>query len=441
MFRTPLARLAAVYTVLFAVSVVVLAVITLFATRAALSKLFDQTIQAEARALALEYRSEGVNGVLMAVRDRDGMPGALNYGLEGPGEKPLAGRLAGVHAHAGWQVVAFKGVDGPDQHLRVYALNLPDGNRLLVGEDVKREEALDGVVLGGFAWAFVGVVVIGIGLGYGLSRDVHRRLTAISATAEAIIDGDLSRRVPVAGAGDDLDRMASTFNRMLDRIGALMESLRQVSNDIAHDLRTPLNRMRRKLEAALASKDVEAGQEAVREALAELDLILETFAALLRIAQIESGARRAGFKPTDLTAVAMNVVDAFAPAAEDSGHVLHVSARTPTPIEGDRELLTQMLANLVENALRHTPAGSRIEVGVTGAGDGAVVRVVDNGPGAPAAERDRLFDRFYRLERSRSDIGYGLGLALVGAIAKLHEAEVELSDARPGLKVLIRFPA
>jgi signal transduction histidine kinase len=197
--------------------------------------------------------------------------------------------------------------NGEVEPIRVLTVELPGDHRLLVGDELERVEALDEAVLRGFGWAFAGVVILGVAGGYAFSQDVHRRLAAISGTAKAIIDGDLARRAPVRGSDDDLDRLALTFNRMLDRIAALMESLKQVSSDIAHDMRTPLTGLRQKLEAALAAS-AERGQ-ALEGALVDLDAILDTFAALLRIAQIESGARRAAFRPTDLSVVARTVAE------------------------------------------------------------------------------------------------------------------------------------
>jgi signal transduction histidine kinase len=417
----------------FALAVIGLGVITVLTTRAALSAQFDARIAAESAALVQEYRSEGLNGVVEAVRERDRTPGAVDYGLQGPAGQPLAGRLAASRAALGWSVLRNA---RESEGVRVLVVDLPDGYRLLVGDEEERIEALDGALLRGFAGAFVGVVVLGVAGGYLLNRDVHRRLTAISGTAEAIIDGDLARRVPVHG-DDDLDRLALTFNRMLDRIAALMESLKQVSSDIAHDMRTPLTRLRQRLEAGLAAPAERA--QAMEGALADLDAILDTFAALLRIAQIESGARRAAFQPVDLSAIARTVVDAFAPSAEDARQSLVLAAGPSLPVDGDPELLTQMLVNLVENALRHAGPGARIEVAASRQGEGASLRVIDNGPGVPETERERLFDRFYRLERSRSTPGSGLGLALVAAVARLHGAEVRLADARPGLEARVMF--
>lgn len=361
MFRSTSLRLAALYTTGFAIAVVILGAITLVSTRRALSDQFDGRIQAESSAMVLEYRSEGLEGVVEAVHERDRTPGSLDYGVQGPAGEPLAGGLAGIRAPMGWSVVR-PGPGAEREPIRLLTVASPGGPRLLVGDDEERIEALDEPLLRGFGTALLGVVVLGVAGGFALSRGVHRRLTAISATAEAIIDGDLARRVPLRGSDDDLDRLAQTINRMLDRIAALMESLRQVSNDIAHDMRTPLTRLRQKLEAGVA--DPADRGLALEGALADLDAILETFAALLRIAQIEGGARRAGFQRCDLSAIARTVVDAFAPSAEEASQALTLDGEVTVRVIGDAELLTQMLVNLVENGLRHTGPGAQIRVTV-----------------------------------------------------------------------------
>ena len=437
MFRSTSLRLAALYTTVFALSVVVLGAITLFSTRQALSTQFDTRIRAESAALVEEHRAEGLKGVIDAIHERDSTPGSLDFGLQGPSGGALAGRLASARPAMGWSVLRHSG-RGPGGSIRIFTVSLPDGYKLLVGDDEERVEALDGAVLRGFGLAFIGVVILGVAGGYALSGDVHRRLTAISTTAEAIIDGDLARRVPVRGSDDDLDRLALTFNRMLDRIAALMESLKQVSNDIAHDMRTPLTRLRQKMEAGLAAPQDQG--LAIEGALSDLDSILDTFAALLRIAQIESGARRAAFRPCNLATLAQTVTEAFAPSAEDMQQSLTLVVEAQASVDGDAELLTQMLVNLVENALRHAGPGARIAVKVARPGSAAMLSVIDDGPGVPEAERERLFDRFYRLERSRSTAGSGLGLALVAAVGKLHGAEVSLLSADPGLEARVTFP-
>lgn len=440
MFRSSSLRLAILYTAAFALAVAVLGAIILFATREALSKQFEARITSEAHALTLEYTTEGLDGVLQAVRERDHTPGALDYGLSDRQGRPLAGRLGFAHAGPGWSVAQAPSRSGRNEPVRLYTELLPNGFHLMVGDDLDRVEALDGLVLRGFSIALVGVVILGAAGGYALSRDTRRRFAAISGVAEAIIDGDLSRRVPMQGSADELARLAATFNRMLDRIGVLMESHRQVSNDIAHDLRTPLTRLRQRLEAALDSPDPHLRARQIENGLTDLDAILETFAGLLRIAEIESGAQRAGFRRLDLVATARLVVDSFSPSAEEGGRTLLLAAGGPVLIEGDGELLAQLLVNLVENGLRHTPQGSTVRVAVDMDGASPRLQVVDDGPGVPPTVRDKVFDRFYRLERSRSTPGSGLGLALVAAIAQLHNAEVSLSDAGPGLAARLVFP-
>jgi signal transduction histidine kinase len=443
-FRSTTLRLTAAYTAVFALAVVVLGSVTIMATRTALRRELDSRIQAEALALAQEYRTEGFEGVLQAVRERDRTPGALDYGLKGPSGEPLAGRLAAAPSPDGWSILSFRESAAGDEdadRLRVLAVGVGGGRRLLVGEDLERVSTLDSLILHAFGWAFLGIVVLGASVGFALSREVERRFGEMSAAAEAIIDGDLTRRIPLKGSGDDLDALAATFNRMLDRIAALMESLKQVSSDIAHELRTPLTRLRQKLEASL-HVDLETDRAgALESALRDVDAILEVFAALLRIAQIESGARRANFRDVDLSEMAAAVVEAFAPSAEEGGQRLTLTSRGPVMISGDRELLTQMLANLVENGLGHTPSGAAIGVSTALEDCGAVLCVRDDGPGVPAESRTKLFDRFARLEASRSKPGNGLGLALAAAVVRLHGGAVALEDAAPGLLVRVRFPA
>jgi signal transduction histidine kinase len=439
-FRSTSLRLAALYTTAFALSVLVLGAITLLTTRAALEQQFEARIRSESLALVDEFKTEGLHDTVEAINEHDRTAGALDYGMDGPNGEAIAGKLAGRRTPPGWSKLTAGTEPGETETIRVLTTPLPGGFRLLVGDDDDRSNALQQTVLRNFVWAFAGVVLLGIVGGWRLSHDVHRRLANMTGTAEAIIEGDLARRIPVRGSGDDLDRLAATFNRMLDRISALMDSLRQVSNDIAHDLRTPLTRLRQRLEASRSLEQPADKAQAVEGALQDVDAILETFSALLRIAQIESGARRAAFRPVDLSAVARNVVDAFAPSAEDAGQALRFEGGGPVFIDGDGELLTQMLVNLVENALRHAGPDAHVRVAAAEAGARATVSVVDDGPGVPEPEREKLFDRFYRLERSRSTPGSGLGLALVAAIARLHGAAVVLDDAAPGLRVAVAFP-
>jgi len=248
--------------------------------------------------------------------------------------------------------------------------------------------------------------------------------------------------VPARGTGDDLDRLAGTLNRMLDRIGALMDSLRQVSSDVAHDLRTPLSRLYQRLEdARMHALSVPEYEAAVEGAVHEAEGLLDTFSALLRIAQVEGASPRAGFRDVDLSAIAEAVADAYLLDAEDAGHRLTAAVAPGIVVRGDQELLTQAAANLVENALRHTLPGARISLRLSGdAAFGACLVVEDDGPGVDPRDLPRLTHRFYRGERSRTSPGNGLGLSLVAAVTELHGATLELENAAPGLRAVLRFP-
>jgi signal transduction histidine kinase len=434
-------RLAAFFTLAFALSVIILGIVTLLNARAALTGQFDERILSDSNAMVQEYKAEGLAGVKVSIREHDLTPGALDFGLQSPAGVPIAGNFARARARLGWSTVGLStnplSEEGPS---RIYVTQLPDGYRIIVGDSLARINVIDSVLVRSFGIAFIGVLLLGGLGGFSLSRTVGQRIASITHTAEAIIDGDMASRVPVRGTDDELDRLSSTLNRMLDRIAALMDSLRQVSTDVAHDLRTPLTRLRQRLETILGRTDGGESRDALESALSDLDDILATFAALLRISQIEGGARRAAFRRIDLTAIAATVVDAFRPSAEENGQTLGLEADTSIEIDGDKELLTQMLANLVENALRHAGQGADVHVRCHSLDDQNMLSVTDNGPGVPASERERLFDRFYRLEASRSTPGSGLGLALVAAVARLHGAEASLHDAYPGLTVRIVFP-
>jgi signal transduction histidine kinase len=314
---------------------------------------------------------------------------------------------------------------------------------LLVADDLTSIEDIEDVVSGAFSIVLALSAVLGLIAGILLSRALLRRVNTVTHTAEAIIGGDLARRIERTGSGDDFDRLAATLNTMLDRISGLIENLHQVTNDIAHDLRTPLSRLRQTLEHTKTHADTACDYEdAIDGAIAEADGLLATFSALLRIAQIEAGARRSAFRPVDLADVIETVCEAYEPAAEEGGRSIACNSVQGLKVEGDRELLIQLFANLVENALAHTPVGTQIRINLKPQGRESsyvVAEVSDNGPGIPAHEREKVLRRFYRLEQSRTTPGNGLGLSTVRAIAELHRATLEISDNAPGLCVVIRF--
>jgi signal transduction histidine kinase len=347
-------------------------------------------------------------------------------------------------ATAGWYELPIPPQPGDDTDssdtLMAQGQVLSNGWFLVVGQDTDQftdfEDLILNVAAGSLATAFA-LALIG---GLATSASMLRRVTAITDAGRDIMRGNLARRIALRGSSDEFDRLSANLNEMLDRIQMLMEGLRQVSNDIAHDMRTPLTRLRQRLELARTKATTVGDYEtAVDKAIAETDEILDTFGALLRIAQIEAGTRRAAFTDVDLSGVLQTIVETYAPVAEDHEHGLASRIAEGVTVQGDRQLLTQMIANIVENALRHTPAGTHIEIELTAA-SAPVCTIRDNGPGIPEPERQKVFRRFYRLDSSRATPGSGLGLSLVAAVAELHRIVVEIGDSQPGLWVTLRFP-
>ncbi len=446
LLRTASFRLTALYVAVFAVSAMVLGAAVFLAARSALEQQMTARIETETAYLREEFRAGGLDRLRTIVQSRSRGPIALDYLLQDRNGEHLAGEIPVVAAQPpGWTVVRIpEGSEdnGGPEHVRALVSDLGGGLLLAVGDDLGRIGEVEEAVTTAFLWTVGLVAVLGIGGGALLSRAFLARVDAIARTAEAIIGGDLARRVPVRGTGDDLDRLAGTLNHMLNRIGTLMDSLRQVSTDVAHDLRTPLSRLYQRLEdARMHARSVAEYETAVDGAVCEAEGLLETFSALLRIAQVEGASPRAGFRDVDLSAVADAVADAYRPDAEEGGHHLAADVAPSVVVRGDQELLTQALANLVENALRHTPAGTRISVGlVPDRGAGACLAVEDDGPGVHAEDLQRLTHRFYRAERSRTTPGNGLGLSLVAAVVELHGAALHLQGRAPGLRAAMCFP-
>ena len=439
-------RLSALYAVLFGGCVLLLGAAAFWSTRSALETQLTRRIEAEMTLLEQEFRSNGIDRLIATVQQRTRIKGNLDYFVLDTAGKRLAGDLPTTD-RLGWVVFdggqnAGREQSEENEAVRVLVKQLDGGFRLGVGEDLEQVGEMEETFLGILASALGIVLVLGIGGGLLLSAAFLRRVDMITRTADAIIDGDLSRRIERTGSGDDFDHLSATLNVMLDRIAGLMENLRQVSSDIAHDLRTPLSRLRQDLEEA-QKRELSAAdfKRVIEDAVAEADVLLETFSALLRIAQIEAGTRRSAFRPVDLSDVMRTVAEAYAPAVEESGRTLRTDIAEGVQVSGDRGLLSQLFVNLVENALHHTPPGTTIALRLSGQSAGVVAEVADTGPGIPADERVKVFRRFYRLERSRTAPGSGLGLSTVAAIVELHHAAIELLDNEPGLRVVIRFPA
>lgn len=446
LLRVATFRFAALYVAMFACSAVVLGVAVFWQARAALQQQMEARIETEAEFLGREFRAAGLAHLTDIVRDRGRGASALDYLLQDPAGAHLVGEIPSQRGLAdGWTTIlvpqAFEDGGRPER-VRALVSDLGGGMRLAVGGDLRQVDDLEEAIATAFAGAVGLAAVLGILGGTLLSRAFLRRVDAISRTAEAIIAGDLGQRVPSHGTGDDLDRLAGTLNHMLDRIGALMDSLRQVSSDVAHDLRTPLTRLYQRLEDARAHARSVADYEAATEAaIQEAQRLLDTFSALLRIAQVEGASSRAGFAGVDLSTLTETVANAYQPDAEEAGYRLATVIEAGVQVRGDKELLTQALANLVENAFRHTPPGTQviIRLEVTGR-RGALLEVEDHGPGVSDADLERLADRFYRAERSRTTPGSGLGLSLVRAVADLHGGRLELEQGTPGFRARVVLP-
>ncbi len=416
------------------------------------------TVAAELRGLADQYREEGISGLVEAVARRSGSGGDPDavYLLAGTGGEPVVGNLTtwpgGAVPDGSWvQLQLFRESSGDSSHtVGTRSFRLASGHLLLVGRDFSAQQDFRDNLLGIFAIALAITVALGIAGGILMSRNLLRRVDAINEASRRIMAGDLGERVPTDGSGDEFDRLAENLNRMLVRIEELLLGMRVVSESISHDLRSPLTRLRNRAELALY--EAEPGddamlRQALEQTLSDTDGVLTTFNALTEIAQAEAGAARTSLERLDLAVLVRDAGELYAPVAEDKEIAFTVEATDELPIRGHAQLLSQALVNLLDNAVKYTPAGGAIAVAVTKSADGGVRLVVaDSGPGVPVADRQRVLERFVRLDASRSEPGSGLGLSLVAAVAQLHDSRLTLADSHPGtdapgLRIVWTFPA
>ncbi|HXM30804.1 MAG TPA: ATP-binding protein, partial [Xanthobacteraceae bacterium] len=357
----------------------------------------------------------------------------------------------GVLDHPGWLETNYRRLEAPegnDHRALVEVVQLPGGFRLLVGRDLEERERLFGIIANAARWSVVLVIVLGLAGGFFVSRRVLNRVEAMTDKTQTIMAGDLAGRLPVAGTGDELDRLAGHLNAMLERIEALMRGLKEVSDNIAHDLKTPLTRLRNRCEQALrGSAGVDDYRAALEATIAESDDLIRTFDALLMIARAESGQARDNMTEFDAAEIARDVGELYEPLADEKGIALTVDAPTAAPVRGNRELVSQALANLIDNAIKYAGPNGKLngapaEIVVKAGNDGERISlsVADRGPGIAEADRGRVVERFVRLEQSRSEPGSGLGLSLAAAVARLHGGELKLEDNHPGLRSIIALP-
>jgi signal transduction histidine kinase len=444
--RTAPVRYALAFAAFSTLVMGVLLAVVYWSMLSLLERHMEESIEQQIQVLRHDLEQDGRESVIGLVRQHvEKQPDSrVHFLVRDRAGNVIAGDLPAIEAGTDWQEILLPpradGSNDTERVLRGRGEWLDEDTYVLVTNDTADLRQSRELIIRSFGIALAVTVALALGGGIIIGVLLLRRVDAVNRTARAIIDGDLSRRIPVVGPHDELGGLAEGLNRMLARIEELMESLRHVTSDIAHDLRTPLGRMRQRLEASrIKTRNAAEYEAAIDAAIEDTDSILKTFEAMLRIAQIEAGARRARFANTDLSSIADNVFEAFAAVAEDEGKRLDARIEAGVIVNGDRELLTQMLANLTENALRHTPAGTVVELRLEGANGSARLTVSDTGPGIPVEDRVHVFRRFYRLDASRSTPGSGLGLSLVAAVVKLHDASISLQDNEPGVRVVIVF--
>lgn len=448
--RSSALRVALLYAGLFGAAILILFGYVYWSTTSYLLARSDRAIIAEHSVLLDAYQRGGRSSLvdLIDARTRDRSFRTRVYLLTDASFRPVAGNVetwpASLPGAKGWGDFTAPPRDGGDAGaplLRATYETLPDGSHLLVGRAIDDLGEIASTINIGVGLAVALMIVIAAIAGIAVTRRTVGRIETINVISRRIMRSDLSQRMPVRGNGDEWDRLAQNLNSMLDRIEELIREITQVSNNVAHDLRTPLMRLRGRLEQALhRPRDAGRDQQLLEDTLAHLDAVLNTFASLLRIAQIEAHERRAAFRPLALSTVARDVVELYAPAAEELGGAIDLVVQGEASVDGDRDLLLNAMSSLIDNAFKHGDAAPQVTVTV-GGDPLPFFSIGDHGPGIPIEERTNVFKRFYRLERSRRAPGNGLGLSLVAAVAHLHDATVELGDGSPGLVVRFSFPA
>ncbi|NHZ69887.1 MAG: HAMP domain-containing protein [Thermotogales bacterium] len=443
-------RLAFTYMALFGASVLLLLWFIYWSTAAYMSRQADATIAAEITGLSERYDIDGLAGLIEVINERLSREptGSSIYLLTTAINTRIAGNLnrwpTAPADKDGWLNFRLEnaGHSKNEIHLaRARSFTLSGGFHLLVGRDIYELEDTQQRIIRTLILGFAITLVLGGVGGFVLSRRVMKRLEAINTTSREIINGDLSRRITLQHSGDEFDSLAGNLNTMLDRIEELMEGVRRVSDSIAHDLRTPLARLRNRLEL-LRTEQEKTGQDPglAEQAMTDADGLLKTFNALLRIARIETRQHSKTFSETDMAALLHDVVELYEPLAEEKGQSLNLQADAGVHMQGDRDLLFQAMANLLDNAIKYTPPQGQIEITLEERADSGRITIADSGPGIPEAERQQVFQRFYRLEKSRTSPGSGLGLSLVAAVARIHDIALRLEDNQPGLRIQCEFP-
>ena len=447
--RSKTFRITLIYLCLFSVSTFGLLGFVYWSTTGAVSRQIDSTIEVEITGLAEQYNQRGMMGLLAAIERRSAAPdGSGVYLLSDARLRPLAGNLdrwpdAPIDGE-GWttfRLEASEGEGGGVNFGRGRVFQLSGGLQLLVGHDIRERSYVEGLIRETLVWSLAAILILSLAAGLIVSRILLGRVEVINRTSREIMGGDLGRRIPQRGNDDEFDQLAGNLNAMLDRIEHLLEGMRQVSDNIAHDLRSPLARLRSRLEVTLMeAPDVETCRRVMQETIVETDQLLKTFNSLLLIAQTEAGTDEGRFSEVSLDSLAADVADLYGPLAEEKGLSLNCGRLERQTLRGDRNLLFQALANLLDNAIKFSPSGSETTLSLVREGNDICFSIGDRGPGIPENVRGRVLDRFFRLESSRSTPGSGLGLSLASAVAKLHGGTLMLRDNGPGLLAQLRLP-
>jgi signal transduction histidine kinase len=461
LFRTTAFKLSLAYLTGFALFAACLLAYFAWNTGRLITGEITETIGSEINGLAEQYAQGGLRRLVLIIDARSRRPSSNLYLVTTPAGEGLAGNVGslepGLMARPGTSETVYRRLDeaeGAQHNALVHVIELPGGFRLLVGRDLEERERVHEIVIGAGRWSVAVVIVLGLVGGFFVARRVLKRIDAMSDKTRTIMEGDLAGRLPVAGTGDELDRLAENLNAMLARIEALMRGLKEVSDNIAHDLKTPLTRLHNRCEEALRSaKSDQDYRAALEQVLEESDGLIRTFNALLMIARAESGETGAVMAEFDAAEIARDVAELYEPLAEEKGLALKVDASAPATVKGNRELISQALANLIDNAIKYagpeqangavlTPGANPSDIVVSAKADGdrVLLAVADAGPGIPQADRERVVERFVRLEQSRSHAGSGLGLSLASAVARLHHGALTFEDNAPGLKAVIALP-
>ena len=445
--RSAPVRFAMIFAALSAIMMSMLLAVLFWSISSLLERHIDEAIVRQLAVLKYDLAQDGMESMLglIQLHAKHSSPNSIHLLALDSEDRYLAGDLPVLAPVEGWQNLEIPSAERTDDNYPIHSyralgVRFGDGTFVLVSEDIADLVQTRRLLLQSFGITLAVTIALTLFGGLIIGNALLRRVESVNQIAQAIMNGDLSQRIPLVGRRDELAGLAENLNRMLSRIDDLMQNLRAITSNIAHDLRSPLSRLRQRLELSrMKERSPEEYRGIIDTAIEDTDSILKTFEAMLRIAQIEAGTLRENFTHVKMDEIADNVVDAFQAVADDEGKELCAHVEPGCCVMGDRVLLTQLISNLIENALRHTPVGTHIRLDIECYEDKTRIVVSDTGPGIPEQERERVFRHFYRLDASRSTPGNGIGLSFVAAVVKAHDATIELDDNAPGLKVTITF--